>query len=125
MKADVDNDLLMLYHKDGQSKKAVIPVRDLIVAANYFAGAVAGSYSTVVMKYHKNLPDNIIVYGDRTGRRYKFIGDKVTNPDNDIYNDQGVSDNWVDVDRVANLSLISKVERLEAKLDELSKRLQT
>ena len=119
MKADVNNDLLKLYHKDGQQEKAVIPIRDLIVAANYFSGGVAGSYSTVIKKYSKNLPDDIIVYGDRTGRRYKFIGDSVSNPDNGVYNDQGVSTNWIDLDKVANLAIISSIRKLDARLSKL------
>lgn len=119
MKADVNNDLLKLYHRDGQQEKAVIPIRDLIVAANYFSGGVAGSYSTVIKKYSKNLPDDIIVYGDRTGRRYKFIGDSVSNPDNGVYNDQGVSTNWIDLDKVANLAVLSAIKKLDTRLSKL------
>lgn len=122
-KIDVNNDVVMVYHRDGQAPKAVIPVRDLIISANYFAGGVAGSYKTVVQKYKKNLPDDIIVYGNLTGRRYRFVGDRATNPENELYSDQGVSDNWVDLDRVANLNVLSRINKLERSIELLEQKI--
>lgn len=119
MRADPNNDLVILYDANGQTPKAVTTLSALHMSSALAVGNVAGSYSKVVKQYGKNLPKGIIVYGDTSSRRFKFIGDAVTDPDSDTFNTEGVSSNWQDLEDKPSPYTKGLLTRLENRIKEL------
>lgn len=119
MKADPNNDLVILYDANGQTPKAVATLSALYMSSALAVDGVAGSYSKVVKQYGKNLPKGITVYGDTSSRRFKFIGDVVTDPDSDTFNTEGVSSNWQDLEGKPSPYIKGLLTRLENRIKEL------
>lgn len=119
MKADPNNDLVILYDANGQTPKAVATLSALHMSSALAVDGVAGSYSKVVKQYGKNLPKGITVYGDTSSRRFKFIGDVVTDPDSDTFNTEGVSSNWQDLEGKPSPYIKGLLTRLENRIKEL------
>jgi len=76
--------------------------QDLTITGNSGVNNVLGRYSQVLLRYQNEpapLPDNSLVLGDVGTHVYQFkpTGAFNINPESDVYDGLGVSDNWVDI----------------------------